>query len=165
MNPWWDYFWPGIATGLVVGAIAGSFAFRRRKRALSLLIGAIIVVAATALWHGPMGAAARLTGVVERSARLTLDDYEMTQVEARLYRQPLTRNLALTGPADDFQRGELIRVMSTLPGVREASWPGGHRGLPLILEAALVALAGFLFGLLLAYLVELRRRYNAQWKW
>jgi hypothetical protein len=24
---------------------------------------------------------------------------------------------------------------------------------------------GFLFGLLLAYLIELRRRYNAQWTW
>ena len=36
---------------------------------------------------------------------------------------------------------------------------------PLIVEAAAVALLGFLFGLLLAYLVELRRRYNAQWTW
>jgi hypothetical protein len=24
---------------------------------------------------------------------------------------------------------------------------------------------GFLFGLLVAYLIELRRRYNAQWNW
>jgi hypothetical protein len=28
-----------------------------------------------------------------------------------------------------------------------------------------VAVLGFLFGLLVAYLVELRRRYNAQWNW
>jgi membrane associated rhomboid family serine protease len=31
--------------------------------------------------------------------------------------------------------------------------------------ALAVAFAGFLFGLVLAYLVELRRRHNAQWNW
>ena len=29
----------------------------------------------------------------------------------------------------------------------------------------LIAVLGFLFGLLLAYLIELHRRYNAQWNW
>jgi hypothetical protein len=29
----------------------------------------------------------------------------------------------------------------------------------------IASLLGFLLGLLLAYLVELRRRYNAQWNW
>jgi hypothetical protein len=38
-------------------------------------------------------------------------------------------------------------------------------GTPLIAEGGLIALLGFLVGLLLAYLVELRRRYNAQWSW
>jgi hypothetical protein len=36
---------------------------------------------------------------------------------------------------------------------------------PLIAEGAAVAVLGFLLGLLLAYLVELRRRYNAQYNW
>jgi hypothetical protein len=35
----------------------------------------------------------------------------------------------------------------------------------LIVEGMAVALLGFLFGLLVAYLVELRRRYNSQWNW
>jgi hypothetical protein len=35
----------------------------------------------------------------------------------------------------------------------------------LILEGTAVAIVGFLLGLVLAYLVELRRRYNAQWNW
>jgi hypothetical protein len=35
----------------------------------------------------------------------------------------------------------------------------------LLLEAGIVSVAGFLVGLLLAYVIELRRRYNAQWKW
>jgi membrane associated rhomboid family serine protease len=37
--------------------------------------------------------------------------------------------------------------------------------MPLIAEGAAGAVLGFLFGLLLAYLVELRRRYNAQYNW
>jgi len=37
--------------------------------------------------------------------------------------------------------------------------------MPLIVEAFAVALAGFLAGSILAYLVELRRRANAGWRW
>jgi hypothetical protein len=49
--------------------------------------------------------------------------------------------------------------------VREARWSGDGGGLPLIAEGMIASLLGFLLGLLLAYLVELRRRYNAQWNW
>ena len=37
--------------------------------------------------------------------------------------------------------------------------------IPLIAEACAMSLAGFSIGLLLAYLVELRRRTNAEWRW
>ena len=37
--------------------------------------------------------------------------------------------------------------------------------MPVIVEAWAMALAGFLIGLTLAYLVELRRRANAEWRW
>jgi len=37
--------------------------------------------------------------------------------------------------------------------------------IPLFLEACLMSAGGFLVGLLLAYLVELRRRANAEWRW
>ena len=89
----------------------------------------------------------------------------MPQVQARLHRGPLSRRLVLTGQADDFQREELVRIMSEVPGVSTATWDKSAAGIPLIVEAALAALAGFLIGLLLAYVAELRRRYNAQWKW
>jgi hypothetical protein len=35
----------------------------------------------------------------------------------------------------------------------------------LIVEAVAVSLLGFLLGLLVAYVAERRRRYNAQWNW
>jgi hypothetical protein len=89
----------------------------------------------------------------------------MTQVTGHLHHGPLTRRVLLSGPADDFQRSELVRLLNQLPGVASARWSSDGGGLPLVVEGLGVALLGFLFGLLLAYLVELRRRYNAQWNW
>ena len=37
--------------------------------------------------------------------------------------------------------------------------------MPLIVEACALSLAGFLTGLTLAYVVELRRRANSEWRW
>lgn len=166
MNALWTYFWPLFAAGLVVGGIAGSFGFRRRgKGAGALAAGVAATIAAAALWHGPLGAADRFTARVELGARQALDYYEMTKVTAHLHRGPLTRTLVLSGPADEFQTSELVRLLDQLPGVARTSWTDRAGGPPLIAEASAVAILGFLFGLLLAYLVELRRRYNAQWTW
>jgi uncharacterized membrane protein YfcA len=166
MSLLWPYFWPVLGAGAVCGIIAGAIGFRQgRKPYLAVAIGIAVALAAAALWHGPAGAADRFARALERNARQTLDAYEMTQIDAQLHRDPLSRRLVLRGPADDFQRGELVRVMGSLPGVREARWSPGGGGVPLLAEAMIAALAGFLTGVLLAYLVELRRRYNAQWKW
>lgn len=163
MNPLWDYAWPIALVAVVLGGISGLFGFRRKRPAIIIGAAALALVA-TALWHGPGGAAARLATAVERQARTTLDDFEMTQVQAHLHRGPLSRRLLLSGPADDFQRSELVRIMSAVPGVGTATWDQSS-GIPLILEAELLSALGFLVGLLLAYGVELRRRYNAQWEW
>jgi hypothetical protein len=166
MNAAWSYFWPIFAAGLLVGAICGLVAFRRRARGnLALVIGIALSLAVASLWHGPLGAADRFVSQVEGNARATINYNEIPEVTAHLHRGPLTRRLALSGPANDFQRSELVRIMGDLPGVSTASWSGADGGLPLIAEACIVAAAGFLLGLLLAYLVELRRRFNAQWKW
>ena len=42
---------------------------------------------------------------------------------------------------------------------------GDDEMIPLIVEVALVALVGFSAGLILAYLMELRRRANSEWRW
>ena len=164
MSPEWSYFWPVVALGFASGAVAGIIWFRRMTY-WALAIGGAVALSGAALWHGPLGAAGRLTESIEPTARAVLVDWEMSQVEARLPRDPLTRRLILSGPADSFQRGELARMMSTIPGVSRATWRSASPGIPLILESAIVAVVGFLAGLLLAYVVELRRRYNAQWKW
>lgn len=163
MNPLWDYAWPIALLALLAGAIGGLFGLRR-KRPLIIIAAAALTLAATVVWHGPAGAANRLTSAVERQARATLVDYEMPQVQAHLHHDPLTRRLILSGTADDFQRSELARILTQIPGASSASWDQSG-GFPLMAEAAALAAVGFLLGLLVAYLVELRRRYNAQWTW
>jgi hypothetical protein len=175
MNAFWSFFWPIFGFGLLAGVIGGLVGFRRgpkiswadyvrrRNRVLGG-VGLGCIVAAL-LWTGPLGGAERFIAQVDKSIHDTLVYYEMTPVHAQLHRAPLTRRIALAGPADDFQRGALATVMSNLPGVSDASWGSADGGIPLIVEAAIAALVAFLIGLLPAYLLELRRRYNAQWSW
>ena len=166
MSPLWTYFWPSFTAGLVVALPAGTIAFRRKAvRTKALAIGAAISIALAALWHGPLGAGNRFASRIDRDVRQVLDYYEMTQVSGHIQHGPLTRQIHLSGPADDFQHSELVRLLNQLPGVAGTSWSADRRGIPLIAEAMGVALLGFLLGLLLAYLIELHRRYNAQWNW
>jgi len=161
----WSYFWPCFAVGLLVGGLIGTIAFRHRsRRNAALAVGIFLSLFLAGLWHGPLGAADRFRVQVEHDARAVLDHYEMTQVTAHLHRGPLSRRLVLTGPADDFQTTELVRLMGELPGVSSAQWTN-DTGVPLIAEGLAVAMIGFLFGLALAYLNELRRSHNAQWNW
>lgn len=185
-NPFWTYFWPVFGAGVIIGIIAAVASFRvkivrvrerpydpdlipqpRRRRIAFLVGGFIASIVVAELWHGPLGTANRFTATIERQSREALDHYEMYKVGAHLHRAPLTRQLVFTGGADlnDFQRGEMVRLFSQLPGVHTATWSERNEWFPLILEAALVAIAGFLLGLLVAYLTELRRRHNSQWNW
>jgi hypothetical protein len=169
MNPLWDYFWPVLSAGLLIGAVGGIVGFRRKRLAIPLIIAALLALGASALWYGPLGGAERFAKVVEGDARDALKDLEMTRVTTSLHRRPLTRRLILSKPADlmldDFQTSELVRLMSQIRGVSGATWAKNDSGLPLIAEGGLAAIGGFLVGLFLAYLLELHRRYNAQWTW
>jgi hypothetical protein len=175
MNAFWNFFWPLVGFGLLAGVICGLVAYRlrpkadlgayTRRRNLTLVGTALVSNLAALLWTGPLGGADRFVAQVNQEVRQSLIDNEMTMMHAELHRHPLTRRLALTGPADDFQRGALAEALEALPGVSNASWDDASGGLPLVVEAAIAVLLGFAIGLLPAYLVELRRRYNAQWSW
>ncbi len=91
-------------------------------RGTLILLGAVATLAVAELYHGPLGAADQLEQRIERRARAELGRNEMTQVRAELKSRPLSRTLVLSGPADDFQRGELVRVMGELPGVDRVEW-------------------------------------------
>lgn len=95
------------------------------SRSTILIFGILAVLGLTWLWHGPLGAGDRFAAQIEAEARAQLDVDEMTQVQARLERDPLVRRLVLSGPADDFQRAEIKRRMEAKPGIGEAVWDPG----------------------------------------
>ncbi len=86
------------------------------------LLGLAAVLSFTALWHGPLGAGDQLAHRAEVIARRTLDYYELPMIQAKMERGPLTRRMILSGPADDFQRSELVRILDEIPGVLEVRW-------------------------------------------
>ncbi len=92
------------------------------NRTTIILLGLAATVGFTALWHGPLGAGERLASQAEAIARARLDRDEMFQVQARLQRSPLSRRLIVSGPADDFQRAEIIRRLDETPGVLQVRW-------------------------------------------
>jgi hypothetical protein len=95
------------------------------SRIQTLLIGAVAVLAVAELFHGPLGRAVELRDRVEQRAQVALEVNEMTQVRARLADSPMRRTIILSGPADDFQREGLVRVMEKLQGVEHAEWDPG----------------------------------------
>ena len=92
------------------------------NRAVIFVSGVTATLAFGALWHGPLGAADRFAARADKIARATLDYYELPAVSARLERGPLARRMILSGPADSFQRSELVRIMGQVPGVNEVRW-------------------------------------------
>jgi hypothetical protein len=87
-----------------------------------LMIGLTATLGATALYHGPMGKGDAFAAAIEQAARAELDRQEMFQIDGRLERGPLRRTLILSGPADDFQREELPKIMIKVAGVEAVRW-------------------------------------------
>jgi hypothetical protein len=168
MNLLWDLYWPLIVAAAVAGVIAGAFGFRRKRRGRpALAAGLAFILMAGWLWHGPIGAGSRFALAAEKQTRQVLVDFEMPQVRAAVERSPLSRTLVLNGQADDFQRGELVRILNDVVGIGAVHWANRPAPfmLPLLVEVELAALISFGLGLLMAYLLELRRRSNAEWSW
>ena len=92
------------------------------SRRIILLLGIVAASGFAALWHGPLGAGDRLARQAETSARATLDYYELPMIQVHMQRSPMARRLILSGPADEFQRAELVRILDDIPGVLEVRW-------------------------------------------
>ena len=161
----WTIFWPMTVGAAAIGAVAGVLYFgpygvTRQRRRLFVVGGFVATTLIALLSSGPFGGARRFIAQDETIARATLVHYEMAPISAHYEHSPLRRRMILAGPADDFQRTELVRIMEELPGVSEARWNRKPAlfPLPFIAEVMLLALVGYIVGLILAYVVELRRR-------
>ncbi|QIK96809.1 hypothetical protein G7076_10525 [Sphingomonas sp. HDW15A] len=126
---------------------------------MALTIGFAATVASAFLWHGPGGAAERFVTRSDQDVRRMLDFFELPLVEGHMQRDPVARRIIYSGPADEFQRTELVRIGESLPGVGEARWSRPRSvltyPLPLAGEALAMALAAFLLGLTAAYILSL----------
>ena len=163
----WDLYWPVIVAAAVAGVIAGAVGFRRRKRGRWSLAAGVGAILRSPGFGKTFGTGSRFATTVERQTRQVLVDFEMEPIRAVVERRRSSRTLVLSGSADNFQRGELVRILNEVPGVASVRWANSSPGstLPMLLEVELAALLSFGLGLLLAYLLELRRRSNAQWSW
>ena len=93
-------------------------------------------------------------------------------IQASMQRGPLARRLILSGPADDFQRSELVRHPRRNAGrARRPLGPGlaaagteDRPMIPLAIEAQLLGLAGFATGLVIWLMSSNCRRRANLWK-
>ena len=137
------------------------------SRAVKMLIGLAAVLLMGWISHGPLGRGEAFVAGVEAGARAAVAATDLTGVEVRLGRNPLSRTALLSGPADDFQRRGmgsqpgLTQIVEEVDGVGAVRWEdeaSGGSGLPLLAETlALVALA-YLLGLGLGWLLWGRPR-------
>ncbi len=127
----------------------------------AVLIGTAASLACSALWHGVGGAGDRLAATLDRQQRQMLDFYDMQAIEAHTQRDPIARRIIMQGPANDFQRAELVRYTEREAGVGEARWNRPKSQLtypvPAMIEGMFLALATFVAGLLVAYAAFVRR--------
>ena len=84
--------------------------------------GVVATLAVAELYHGPLGAADDLQASVMTQVNDLLVRNEMTMIKAEMRQKPLTRTIILSGPADNWQRGELVRRIEQVPGVHKAEW-------------------------------------------
>ncbi len=128
---------------------------------VALAVGFAATAASAFLWHGPGGAGERFATRSDRDVRQMLHYFEMTQVEGHVQRGPIARRILYKGPADDFQRTELVRLGEDLPGIGEARWNRPRSNLtfplPLLGEALAMALGSFLAGITITYILSFGR--------
>lgn len=125
MTAIWHFYWPILVVAAIIGIATGIASFRvtsTRKPSTFIAAGAVLAVALAFVWHGPGGAGRRFAMSIERSAQVALANYEMTQVTARLAGHPIRRTIILSGPANDFQQRQLVRILNEIPGVSRVRW-------------------------------------------
>jgi hypothetical protein len=188
MSVVWHIYWPLLVAALLGGIVVGRMAFRlprmsddapadvsaalrnryKRKRNKTLWLGLGGLLAAVALWHGPLGGGERFARLIEGAVAAELEWLEMPEISGKLERGPLSRRLVLAGPANDFQQEGFFRALKPTKGISGIRWadqraPGFE--LPLLAEVTILSLIAFVMGLFFSFIVEIRRRVNAEWSW
>lgn len=130
---------------------------------IKFLIGLAATLLMGWLYHGPLGHGEAFIEQAETAARQAVAATEVPGIEVRLGRDPLSRTATLSGPADPFQRegqGELKGlndIVAETKGVAGIRWmdepEDGGVGLPLLIEALIGIVLGYVVGLGLGWLL------------
>ncbi|HEY0026905.1 MAG TPA: hypothetical protein VGC35_03450 [Allosphingosinicella sp.] len=138
-------------------------------RPIKFLIGLAAAVLLAWIWHGPAGQGEKLVNRIDKDAKVLVAAAELPGTAVRTERNPLTRGLVLSGPANELQREGLgsqngvkdyARAVDGVGNVRWDDEPARFE-LPLLAETAIVAALGFLIGFGLATPLFNRRRKSS----
>lgn len=135
---------------------------------LKATMGLLVALAAAWIWHGPLGHGEALVDRLERDVRAAVDRSELPGLAVRLGRDPLDRNVTLSGPTNDLQReglgsgegiNDFVREVEGIAALRWTDEPWRERrALPLLAETMILAALAYLLGLGLGALLWGRRR-------
>ena len=122
--------------------------------AAKFLIGLAAAILIGWIFHAPLGLGESFVGGLEAQARAAVS--EVAGVEARLGRDPLSRNVTLSGPADQFQRQGMGQFpglddrIGAIEGISGSQWTdqgSPRRGIPLLIESLIAILLAYLVGI------------------
>ena len=131
-------------------------------RATKFLIGLGAALLAGWISHGPLGQGGAFISQLEERAAQVVRQSELTTVQVRFPRDPLSRQAILSGTANDFQRegqglfpgiNDRIRDMPGVAGIRWDDERSQDRLMPLLLETEFLVLLAFLIGVGLGRLI------------
>lgn len=89
-----------------------------------MLIGLVATTASAWLFHGPAGYGARLLAGLDAQVQPLVVRQEVPEVRAAFTRDPMTRRLEFTGPANDFQRRRFVELIqeAEILGIKSVGW-------------------------------------------
>ncbi|HEY0112539.1 MAG TPA: hypothetical protein VGB59_05235 [Allosphingosinicella sp.] len=134
---------------------------------VKILIGLLLALLAGWLSHGPLGRGEALVSSLERQAQAAIAPAELSGIQVRLGRDPLSRAATLSGNANDIQRdgmgsqkgiNDYVQEVEGVSGLRWTDQSGSSGGFPLLAETLILCAAGYLIGLGLGWLLFGRRR-------
>ena len=136
---------------------------------MKIVAGLLLALLLAWIWHGPAGQGEKLVGRIEADARNLVAQTNLPGIAVTAQRNPLSRNLVISGPANDLQReglGSQNGVMDyarAAPNVGNVRWDDEKAGfsLPLLAETMIVAALAFLVGFGLATPLFNRRRKHS----
>ena len=139
------------------------------SRTVKFLIGLAAALLAGWAWHGPAGQGEKLANRIESDARNLVAQARLPGTAVRLERAPLSRDLVLSGEANELQREGLGSGFGVkdyaraTPDVGNVRWEDEPKAfsLPLLAETLAVAALAWLAGLLLGTLFFNRRQRHS----